>query len=560
MNHTEKYEFLKHVGELFEGTLAPADGVRLAKILAENAEAPTLYLEMLELDVDLESLCGTRLEPEIFAAAKRMVSESAAEDRDIHEQEVAKAVPIVLTTLHRATSLFRSRMMLCYILFVAVCFYGTFALIAWNLRAKPDFGNAESWAVNSDDPPTTQVDSGSLAQITRADDAAWVSSPESGIAPSHRSLLVNSGFAELKFAQGARVVVEGPAEFEVHSGNAGFLRHGTLVARVSREAIGFSVLTPTAAIVDLGTEFGVKVKKSGETAVHVFKGVVETTEVMSSSPSRRSKSRKVSAGESVAFDGSNATYEKAAVNSEIFAPLSKQFNIAPVLDSYIQTVLADRPLAYWPLNEPKGSTEIADLSGNGHAGKVKGEIEFGCEWPVSKTPGLAARFSGKGSIEIANATDLALQRDFSVEAWIQCEAKTCENCEHILSVSNWGWGRMPSHLRASPFIRTSKGKGAMIPDIRLDLPEWRHLAMVFDANNQVHLYIGGLRSATHRYSSEAAEGTVQAAISGYPANSGPWIGETGPGYWTGSIAHLAVYAHSLDAKTIAKHLQSATRP
>ena len=129
-----------------------------------------------------------------------------------------------------------------------------------------------------------------------------------------RRLVLRSGLIELKYYSGARVVIEGPAEFIVggrqeagggsqsgerkaESGNeiarsstprssllnpnsslanSGYLKLGKLVARVEgEEAQGFTIETPTARVEDLGTEFGVEVDRQGAAEFVVLSGKVD---------------------------------------------------------------------------------------------------------------------------------------------------------------------------------------------------------------------------------------------------------------------------------------------
>lgn len=85
-------------------------------------------------------------------------------------------------------------------------------------------------------------------------------------------LLLREGFAELLFDNNARVTVEGPAEFEIISGDRIKLQYGRLYSIVPREALGFSVATPNAMIIDLGTQFGAFVDFQGNTELHVTEG------------------------------------------------------------------------------------------------------------------------------------------------------------------------------------------------------------------------------------------------------------------------------------------------
>ncbi len=88
-------------------------------------------------------------------------------------------------------------------------------------------------------------------------------------------LQLTEGLAEVTFADGAKVLLEGPAVFDATKRNGGFLQAGSLVANVPKRAVGFTVRTPQAVIVDLGTDFGVSVDQDGTTEAHVFTGRVE---------------------------------------------------------------------------------------------------------------------------------------------------------------------------------------------------------------------------------------------------------------------------------------------
>ena len=81
-----------------------------------------------------------------------------------------------------------------------------------------------------------------------------------------------SGYSEITFDYGAKVVIEGPAVFEIKSPEQIYLSRGKIVAYVPQQATGFILDTPTARIVDLGTEFGVDVAQGGDVAVHMFEG------------------------------------------------------------------------------------------------------------------------------------------------------------------------------------------------------------------------------------------------------------------------------------------------
>lgn len=90
---------------------------------------------------------------------------------------------------------------------------------------------------------------------------------------THRTFCLRGGIAALKFDNNAAVTIEGPAEFEIVSEDRIKLGYGRLYSIVPQEALGFSVVTPTATVVDLGTQFGVQVDFNGTTELHVNKGL-----------------------------------------------------------------------------------------------------------------------------------------------------------------------------------------------------------------------------------------------------------------------------------------------
>ena len=107
--------------------------------------------------------------------------------------------------------------------------------------------------------------------------------PLFGPVPAGRQVGIDSGLLEITYQTGAKVILQGPALFEVAS-DGGFLRVGRLTGRLETKAKPsnpqspipnpFCIRTPTAVVTDLGTEFGVEVEEDGRTTSHVFRGSV----------------------------------------------------------------------------------------------------------------------------------------------------------------------------------------------------------------------------------------------------------------------------------------------
>jgi hypothetical protein len=89
---------------------------------------------------------------------------------------------------------------------------------------------------------------------------------------------LESGVVELAFGSGARAAIEGPADVTIMRRNGIELRKGKLSADVPHQAIGFTVQTPNAAVVDLGTRFGIDAKARDSSEVDVFEGKVHVAQ------------------------------------------------------------------------------------------------------------------------------------------------------------------------------------------------------------------------------------------------------------------------------------------
>ncbi len=91
-------------------------------------------------------------------------------------------------------------------------------------------------------------------------------------------LRLESGVVEISFGSGAKAAVEGPAELKLTSPNRIELNRGKLAAEVPHHTIGFTVRTPNATVVDLGTRFGIDAKARSDSEVDVFEGKVHVSE------------------------------------------------------------------------------------------------------------------------------------------------------------------------------------------------------------------------------------------------------------------------------------------
>ncbi len=115
-----------------------------------------------------------------------------------------------------------------------------------------------------------------VATILDSLDAEWSSDQPlkdgTHLATSSKPIQLTHGIIKLMTDEHVEVVLEAPTEFKFVSYSEIAMNYGKLYAHVSEEGRGFSVATPNAKIVDLGTDFGVLCHIDGNTEVHMYKG------------------------------------------------------------------------------------------------------------------------------------------------------------------------------------------------------------------------------------------------------------------------------------------------
>ena len=134
----------------------------------------------------------------------------------------------------------------------------------------------------------------SFATVAQATEAVWDSGQiDIGNRVGPAAIRLRSGLVRLEFDSGVEVTLEGPAEFKLVDAAKMDLKSGLLTATVPSGAEGFTVDTPSAQVIDLGTSFGIDLSNDGFSNVSVFDGEVEVA------PRDTTKRHLLSEGESV---------------------------------------------------------------------------------------------------------------------------------------------------------------------------------------------------------------------------------------------------------------------
>lgn len=143
------------------------------------------------------------------------------------------------------------------------------------------------------DAPRTPV-----ATLTGTTAAVWKDDVTPGDLAGKR-LELASGYAEIGYRSGARVILEGPCQFEVTSARSMVVVHGRATAKVPHTVHGFHLDTPAGRITDIGTEFGIAVGSGSDGPVvltQVFDGEIEI-------PAEKSPRKRLHSGAALAIVG-----------------------------------------------------------------------------------------------------------------------------------------------------------------------------------------------------------------------------------------------------------------
>jgi ferric-dicitrate binding protein FerR (iron transport regulator) len=403
----------------------------------------------------------------------------------------------------------------------------------------------------------------SVATIARTESATW-SGPSQKVGQGLRrgqSISLKQGLVEVAFGNGAVVVIEGPAEFEIRSKTAAFLHRGRAVARVPEQARGFVIDSPRGRLVDLGTEFGVAVGDGGETEVHVLEGRVEAE------LPGRAKPVELRAAEGVRLASTGTTWITADETAFV-TEMPPRADDAP---GYI----------HWSFDEGKGTT--AKNSGHGLA-EEEAHLTLKSYSPEGALPlwsqgvfGQALEFDGKTTFAECRYRGISGRQSRTIAAWVRVPVDFRE----VEGYAMVGWGMVSPpgrawQLSANPVandgkigrLRIGASDGSVVGTTDLRDGKWHHVAAVMyggaRANTATHvlLYVdGNLEPASRKGVREIVTDTENA---GHGIFAGRNIGYRGqpleqlrPGgpFFRGLVDEVFIVAGALSQEQIQRILR-----
>jgi len=215
---------------------------------------------------------------------------------------------------------------------------------------------------------------------------------------------------------------------------------------------------------------------------------------------------------------------------------------------YDNAILADGPVAFWPLSDPVGAT-AADLSGSGHFGTYVGGCSQGATGIGDGETSVA--FDGSTGYVKIGAGLQAGASPWTAECWLRTKTVGSQ-AGTLLSMG----ASRPAHIGTGLTGAVAGGSGlwagretsATVVD-----GAWHHGAITWPGSaGSLAFYVDGIvRSAT------IASATGVPIVSGSaPLFIGAGPNATAP-FFAGEIAKMAIYGKALTASQVAAHYQAA---
>ena len=364
------------------------------------------------------------------------------------------------------------------------------------------------------------------------------------------------GIVQVTFARGAEIVITGPAEFVLEAEDRMCLKRGKLTARIAERARGFTVETPHATLVDLGTEFAADVDREGNGEVHVFRGevIVQPRSQTDSRPVR------LTDAQATRIDSASVTPAGIEVDSSRFL---RQLDEPKT--NYSQRIRDLEPNVYLRMEPTVDGHSLIDSAAVGRFVQVVVGPDSGTPWLPSYF-GSALRLRGPSSGEYARIPAIEKQSGvtLSVVAWVFAESRP----RWASIAKRWGdpgdrrfhFGLFGDDGDLEVHINQPNGEEVLVREGRpLSTRRWHHVAFVADGA-RLRLYRNGLEVASAAYDGLQPGMTEALGIGVKLDPTGVRPDQAEPGYWHGRLDEVSIFAHPLKPDQIHQLHQVAAVP
>jgi hypothetical protein len=359
---------------------------------------------------------------------------------------------------------------------------------------------AVTWLVDVTKPAPavadTEATTAAVAVLARGVNMEWEGESHTQGSPlSPGWLRLKSGLAQIEFYQGARVTLEGPAEFRLISSSEAYCTSGKLSAHVPPQAVGFRIETPKGTIVDLGTDFGLDLNDAaGE--LHVFKGEVELHAAGAAMKPLREGEGMTLGSDTQAIRANLAAFASLGSVDERTAESQRLAFENWLVQS--ATWNADSSLQMrLDFQDPVGTRSLRNHAA--HAPQVPAGSIVGCDWTEGRWP-------GKRALEFRNVSDrvrVSVPGDhdaLTLSAWVRVHGLD-RAFNSLFMVEGYENGAVHWQIMRDGKLRLGIAGRHGHPSRDHDTPalftperfgQWMHLATVIDpVSKEVRHYVNG---------------------------------------------------------------------
>ncbi|MBN2511380.1 MAG: FecR domain-containing protein, partial [Sedimentisphaerales bacterium] len=228
----------------------------------------------------------------------------------------------------------------------------------------------------------------------------------------NETIKLDKGMVEIQMDEGPVVLVEAPAEIRLEENNQMFLVQGKVTADVPKTAIGFTVRTPSATVVDYGTQFGVMVDRFAATEAHVLKGQVEMR--LGSNVRVFEKALRLLADQAGSVSGQTLVTIPAAVNQFAYR----------IPSAFEAAAMELEPMLYFHFknNDVRTFCEMTSKPGLAMTLSPGVSVVSGPQLGQDK-PGTAMKLDGVSGYTVGNVYPVASldKGDYTVAGWVRLD-------------------------------------------------------------------------------------------------------------------------------------------
>jgi len=341
------------------------------------------------------------------------------------------------------------------------------------------------------------------------------------------SLWLKKGTVKIQFDYGAKVILEGPAEFELIDAEKMILNSGRLYATVPESAAGFTTVTPSSTVIDLGTEFGVKVYVDGRADVHMFKGKAS---LIPGQGGKKENGISLFAGQAKQVNTYGQVHDIALSEESFLAP--DQFEIMSKADkgsAYHRWLVYSRQLrrdpslvAYYTFEKDEQDIDVlrnkAALTGGRLDGKLRGLVQGKPPaWTSGRWPQKTALNFDRSEhqvVVIPSDPALHINGPITIAAWVKCEDSlggghlvACRlpdlgvanfQVGYVNPESDFAWGRGIQFGRMDANENDERSDRVYSKQMLEYSSDWRFIAVSHD-NKTVRFYVDGKLSESRKF-------------------------------------------------------------